>query len=526
MISADKNDATPRFEMEEYVCKITSDLAQIEAAHLPDFFVLSPPRTGTTWLSTVLMSHPDIYIPPEKELRYFDTAWKYSAIDYYIGRYSRSEGRLKGDASPSYVLLPESVIRLLHRAKPNMKFIVIVRDLEHRAWSNFCHSCSLGEFNLHSFGIFQGEIPEEKILNFLAGDYSTSVADYREYMGRWLRYFPAEQFCIIGMDELTNNTDAMLSRVFGFLNVPKVLPKSGDISAKIHAGMVFPRSETVDCLLSVLYRPRHEQQTAFFKHAFGVEMRHLLPHAQEVSAPLPLLNRVDGFKVFVWNGRFYACYGEDFPLVSESLQYSSHTDSQHVAADHYSDLLMQINAQKKGLHDNRSEQEKEDARLLTILNDLASDYNTTNRFRVNLKSNRIVGKFKEFNLIDSRGLVIGLRKTIGPVDLMAADPQSLVERLGFDNAVVGRSTDEVTRFIDLLQHNEDRLADLEVRAAHSWAAAENRMLSSIRELEERQSKLDAQLQHLQALLIKQREQLRRPWWRKIFGSDLKSYTEE
>ncbi len=519
MISVDKNDAMPRFEMEEYVCKIASDLAQIEAAHLPDFFVLSPPRTGTTWLSTVLMSHPDICIPPEKELRYFDVAWKQSTIAYYIGRYSRSEGRLKGDASPSYVLLPENIIRLLHRAKPNMKFIVIVRDLGHRAWSNFCHSCSLGEFDLHSFGILQGEIPEEKILNFLAGDYSTSVADYREYLGRWLKYFPAEQFCIIGMDELTNkNTCAMLSRVLGFLNVSKVLPKSEDINVKINPGMVFPRSETVDCLLSILYRPKHEQQTAFFKHAFDVEVRHLLPHAQEILAPLPLLNRADGFKVFVWNGRFYACYAEDFSLVSESLQYSSHVGAHYVVADHYSDLLMQINVQKKGLYDNRSEQEKEDARLLNILNDLASGYNTSNRFRVNLKSNRIVGEFKEFNLIDSRGLVIGLRKTIGPVDLMAADPQSLIEQLGFDNAVVGRSTDEVTRFIDLLQHNKDRLADLEGRVARSWTAAENRMLSSIRELEERRSKLDAQLQHLQ--------QSRRPWWRRIFGSDLKSHTEE
>lgn len=525
MTSVDQNDAMPRFEMEEYVCKIASDLAQTGAAHLPDFFVLSPPRTGTTWLSTVLMSHPDVYIPPEKELRYFDVAWKHSAIGNYIGRYSRSEGRLKGDASPSYVLLPESVIRLLHRAKPNMKFIVIVRDLEHRAWSNFCHSCSLGEFGLHSFGILQGEIPEGKILNFLAGDYSTSVADYREYLGRWLRYFPAEQFCIISMDELTKNTDAMLSRVYRFLNVPKVLPKLEDINARINPGMVFPRSETVDCLLSVLYRPRHEQQAAFFKHAFDVEVRHLLTHTQEILAPLPLLNRADGFKVFVWNGRFYACYTEDFPLVSQSLQYSSRAGSHYAAADHYSDLLMQINAQKKGLYDNRSEQEKEDARLLNILNDLASGYSTSNGFRADLKSNRIIGEFKEFNLIDSRGLVIGLRKTIGPVDLMAADPQSLVKRLGFDNAVIGRSANEVTRFIDLLQHNEDRLADLEARVAHSWTAAENRILSSIRELEERQVKLDVQLRHLQAL-IKQQEQLLRPWWRRIFSNDLKSHTEE
>jgi hypothetical protein len=38
---------------------------------LPDFLVISPPKTGSTWLSHNLRCHPEIFVPPRKELRYF-----------------------------------------------------------------------------------------------------------------------------------------------------------------------------------------------------------------------------------------------------------------------------------------------------------------------------------------------------------------------------------------------------------------------------------------------------------------------
>ena len=38
----------------------------------PDFFVLGPPRTASTWLESNLARHPQIWMPPVKELHYFD----------------------------------------------------------------------------------------------------------------------------------------------------------------------------------------------------------------------------------------------------------------------------------------------------------------------------------------------------------------------------------------------------------------------------------------------------------------------
>jgi hypothetical protein len=38
----------------------------------PDFLVIGAQRAGTTWLHRVLSQHPRLWLPPVKELHYFD----------------------------------------------------------------------------------------------------------------------------------------------------------------------------------------------------------------------------------------------------------------------------------------------------------------------------------------------------------------------------------------------------------------------------------------------------------------------
>ncbi len=39
---------------------------------LPNFLVLGTYRAGTTWLHEVLRQHPQVFLPPEKELMFFN----------------------------------------------------------------------------------------------------------------------------------------------------------------------------------------------------------------------------------------------------------------------------------------------------------------------------------------------------------------------------------------------------------------------------------------------------------------------
>ena len=45
--------------------------------HLPQFLVISPSKTGSTWLADNLRCHPQIFVPAVKEVKYFSSLFKW-----------------------------------------------------------------------------------------------------------------------------------------------------------------------------------------------------------------------------------------------------------------------------------------------------------------------------------------------------------------------------------------------------------------------------------------------------------------
>ena len=66
----------------------------------PDFLVISPPKTGSTWLADNLRRHPQLFVPAIKELKYFSSFFKALDLGWYLDQFSPAQGRLKGEASP------------------------------------------------------------------------------------------------------------------------------------------------------------------------------------------------------------------------------------------------------------------------------------------------------------------------------------------------------------------------------------------------------------------------------------------
>jgi hypothetical protein len=93
---------------------------------LPSFFVIGPPRTGTSWLHTVLsqctwLSHPT------KETRFFDKHFD-RGLDWYRSHYRRAtEGRVIGEVAPTYFASPEARERIA-RLIPHAKIICTFRN--------------------------------------------------------------------------------------------------------------------------------------------------------------------------------------------------------------------------------------------------------------------------------------------------------------------------------------------------------------------------------------------------------------
>ena len=121
-------------------------------AGLPDFLVVGAPKSGTTSLYRYLEGHPDVYLSPVKEPRYFafpdtpprfvgpgakdlnrEIVWReddYRAL--FAGR--QPHHRAGGEASATYLWAPGAAERIA-RTVPESRLIAILRQPADRAFS-------------------------------------------------------------------------------------------------------------------------------------------------------------------------------------------------------------------------------------------------------------------------------------------------------------------------------------------------------------------------------------------------------
>lgn len=101
---------------------------------LPSFFVIGPPRTGTSWLHVVLQAHTRL--PKVKETRFFDSHFQRGLSwyrDHYIGT---DENLVMGEVAPTYFASPEARDRVA-QAVPSAKILCIFRDPIDRIRSHY-----------------------------------------------------------------------------------------------------------------------------------------------------------------------------------------------------------------------------------------------------------------------------------------------------------------------------------------------------------------------------------------------------
>lgn len=176
---------------------------------LPDFIVIGAMKCGTTSLHYYLRSHPDIFMPREKELDYFSNESNYEKGESWYRSKFQENNLLNGEASPNYTKahlfkgIPEKMYQLL----PNVKLIYLYRDPVERAYSHYIHSLSSGR---------EKKAPEEALT---ADSNYLLTSRYYWQLNHYLKFYPRSHFLLIDSDELKRHRKKALSRVYRFLNV-------------------------------------------------------------------------------------------------------------------------------------------------------------------------------------------------------------------------------------------------------------------------------------------------------------------
>jgi Sulfotransferase family len=204
---------------------------------LPDFFIVGAPKAGTTALHSAVARHPELYLSPVKEPKFFLTdgppptqggpgdartyrehVWR--RADYEALFAAAPAGTRRGESTPFYLYRADAQLRI-RALIPDARLIVVLRDPVERAHSNWTHLWSAG---LDPVDDFVRACAEEE-RRIVAG-----WADFWHYQrlglyGRQLEHlysvFPREQVLVFRYRALLTHPAVLLDMVCGFLGVRK-----------------------------------------------------------------------------------------------------------------------------------------------------------------------------------------------------------------------------------------------------------------------------------------------------------------
>jgi hypothetical protein len=252
----------------------------------PDFIVVGPEKTGTTWLHTRLNEHPDVWLPPSKEIGFFNEHlahpgrrwrqrfadrdgyygrryWKYLSRrpghlfryphhvfepwrlvwswrylfdvhddDWYLWAFrAAGERRLAGDISPPYFFMPEAGVAHVRRLAPDAKIVLFIRDPVEWRWS-FVRMIVAKTSGRRLSEMETSEI--DRILDRWKG-YS-----FAESVALWRRHFPAEQVFVCFFDQLDDEPETLFHDICAFIGAePARMPAAAlqTLGEKVNVGL-------------------------------------------------------------------------------------------------------------------------------------------------------------------------------------------------------------------------------------------------------------------------------------------------
>ncbi|CAN5690648.1 hypothetical protein BH23PSE1_BH23PSE1_01530 [soil metagenome] len=266
---------------------------------LPNFLCIGAQKAGTSWLYAQLISHPEVWMPPLKEMQYFNhlyvpqhrawTSWhiRQGAVRaivqhvngtekpnlgyvryladlgsrelftdaWYRAAFDRpgAEGRKVGDVTPEYSTIPEAGIAHLRALLGAVKIIYLIRAPLARALSQLRMNVAR-----------QGKAPSDEFWRGQAEGWDiVNRGDYRAYVPRWKAAFAPEDLLFLPYGRIGAGPEALMREVEGFLGIGRHdYPR---LRERVHAS----RGIDVPGEIAARVAARIDGQDAFIAAEFG-----------------------------------------------------------------------------------------------------------------------------------------------------------------------------------------------------------------------------------------------------------------
>ena len=197
---------------------------------LPDFLVIGAAKSGTMSLFEHLREHPQVYVPPEKEVRFFDVDDRFALGPSWNAAHFRlaSPGQVTGEATPGYLASKEAPARIAD-LMPAARLIALLRDPVDRAYSHYWHAMSWA-----GGGAPFADFVDSAVRGGDLDDRFVRGGRYADQLARYAEHFAREQIHVQVFERVVADAAGSFTAICRFLGVPELVPPS--------LGRVFNRS--------------------------------------------------------------------------------------------------------------------------------------------------------------------------------------------------------------------------------------------------------------------------------------------
>jgi len=202
---------------------------------VPEFFVIGAPKAGTTALHVALARHPELFLSPVKEPKYFlcdgpppthggpgdahsYREWVWRTADYERLFEAAPPGVLRGESTPFY-LSDRRALERIRTANPEARLVALLRDPVDRAYSNWAHLWADGLETIDDFRAACQAEPIRRQAGWAPIWRYLETGLYGRQLSQLYEIFPPHQVLVLRYQWLVDEAPRTLDTVCRFLGV-------------------------------------------------------------------------------------------------------------------------------------------------------------------------------------------------------------------------------------------------------------------------------------------------------------------
>ena len=191
---------------------------------LPDFVLIGPGRSGTSFFFRLLGQHPYVELARKKEIHFFDLLFD-EGVDWYRWWFPApvlKDGRwtITGEATPVYIFNPRVPERMA-RVVPQVRLITLLRNPVDRTYSAYNHKVRTRRESRSFEEVIETELADKSVGLLWKGVYV-------DHLVHWSKFLDKGQLLVLKSEELFARPRESLKRALDFLDLPDWEPEDWD----------------------------------------------------------------------------------------------------------------------------------------------------------------------------------------------------------------------------------------------------------------------------------------------------------